>query len=87
MTMRLAALVCASITTLATLGGASPAAAQGRGMGRHHGQSNDSLHAQAKEDPAEALAKQFEEMAATKPVLKDVLCDREIGRASCRERV
>jgi hypothetical protein len=45
-------------------------------MGRHHGQSSDSTHAQAKEDPAEALAKQFEDMAATKPVLKDVRVEK-----------
>ncbi len=75
MTTRLAALTCVAIAALA-LSGATPAAAQGRGMGRHHGQTNDSMHAQAKEDPADALAKQFEEMASTKPVLKDVRVEK-----------
>ena len=77
MTTRRVAFACAGIAAvLATLSGATPAAAQGRGMGRHRGQSSDSMHAQAKEDPAEAMAKQFEDMAATKPVLKDVRVEK-----------
>ena len=72
------AFACASIAALATLTGATAAAAQGRGMGHHRGQSSDSMHAQAKEDPAEALAKQFEEMAATKPLLKDLRVEKGI---------
>ncbi len=71
MTRRLAALA-----VLATLSGATPAMAQGRGLGRHRGQSGDSMRAQPKEDPAEALAKQFEEMAATKPVLEGVRIEK-----------
>jgi len=76
MTTRRVALACAGIAALATLSSATSVAAQGRGMGHHRGQSSDSMHAQAKEDPAEAMAKQFEDMAATKPVLKDVRVEK-----------
>jgi hypothetical protein len=76
MTTGHAAHASAIIVVLATLSGATPAAAQGRGMGRHRGQGSDSLPAHVKEDPAEQLAKQFEDMAATKQVLKDVKVEK-----------
>jgi len=42
------------------------------GRGRHRDEGSDSTHAQTKNDPAEEMAKHFEDMAAVKPLLKDV---------------
>jgi molybdenum-dependent DNA-binding transcriptional regulator ModE len=73
-----ATFALAVIAVLGTLTVAPSAAAQGRGMGRHRGERSDSAHTQSKEDPTEEMAKRFEDMAATKPVLKDVKVEKSV---------
>lgn len=71
-----AGMAVAIVATLAVLGSGSRADAQGRGMGRHRGEGSDSSHTQKADDPAEEMAKRYEDMAATKPVLKDVKVEK-----------
>jgi hypothetical protein len=79
------AIGCAVLALTFILLGAASARAQGYpggGMGRR-GEGRSQEHHEA-EDPSAAIGKRFEEMAATKPVLKDVKLDRaqkdSIGR-------
>jgi molybdenum-dependent DNA-binding transcriptional regulator ModE len=73
-----AVMAMAIIAMLATLGVATRADAQGRGMGRRRGgESDSSSHAKA-EDAAEDMANRYEDMAATKPVLKDVKVEKSV---------
>jgi len=76
---RAAVTTMAIVATLATLGAATRADAQGRGMGRRRGNEGDSSsHAQKPDDPAEEMANRYEDMAATKPVLKDVKVEKSV---------
>jgi hypothetical protein len=85
MTVRLHATLCASLGLVLVAAATSAAAAQGygRGMGRRGGGEQSEERHQS-DDPAADLEKRFQDMAATKPVLKDVKLDHaekdSIGR-------
>lgn len=74
MDMKRNLITATAIGALLGISVATRAEAQGGygGGGRHRGERGEQAGQEQKDNPGEAMAKRFEDMAATKPVMKDL---------------